>query len=291
MGGFAGFGVEDIFENFFGGMRTAQRGPQRGADLRYDMVISFEEAVFGCEKEIEVARWETCPTCSRHRRRAGHQPGALPGVPRLGRGAPRPADHLRPLRQRHALRPLRRQGHRGHQPLHQLQAARARPGPPAGCRSRSRPAWTRAPRCAWPARARWASWAARAGNLFVVLQVRRHKIFRREHNDILLDLNINVAQAALGDEVEVPTVDGPGRITIPAGTQHGDTIVIKGKGVPHLQSTRRGDQVVRLAVATPTRLTDEQRRLFQELAKSLGSEVTPQEEKGFFEKVKDAFGV
>jgi molecular chaperone DnaJ len=290
MGGFTGFGVEDIFESFFGGMRTSQRGPQRGADLRYDLVISFEEAVFGCEKEIEISRWEVCPTCSG----TGSAPGTSPSRCPLCHGS----GEVRRVQQTIFGRfvnvmPCDRCGGKG--------TVITKPCPT--CSGEGRVRASRRLQVKIPAgvddgtqmrlagEGEMGAMGGPAGNLYVVLQVRRHRFFRRDHSDILLDVNINVAQAALGDEVEVPTVDGPAKIAIPAGTQHGDTIVLKGKGVPQLQSSRRGDQIVHVNVVTPTRLTDEQRRLFQELAKSLGREVSPQEEKGFFEKVKDAFGV
>ncbi len=289
-GGFAGFGVEDIFESFFGGMRTAQRGPQRGADLRYDLVISFEEAIFGCEKEIQVPRWEACPAC--------HGNGAEPGTQPTRCSACHGSGVVRRVQQTIFGRftsemPCDRCGGKGtvvNTPCH-------------NCNGEGKAHITRRLSVKIPAgvddgtqmrlvgEGELGVMGGPAGNLYVVLQVRKHRHFRRDHTDILLDLKINVAQAALGDEVEVLTVDGKEKISIPAGVQHGETIVLKGKGVPHLQSTRRGDQRVRLNIVTSTKLTDEQRRLFQELAKSMGKEISPQDEKGFFDKMKDAFGV
>jgi len=127
------------------------------------------------------------------------------------------------------------------------------------------------------------------GNFYVEIQVKQHKYFRRKNDDILLDLSVNVAQAALGAEVEVPTVDGPAKLVIPPGTQPGKTFVLRAKGVPHLRSTGRGDQVVAVTVEVPNRLTADQRKLFEQLAETLGSEVRPQE-RGFLEKLKEVLG-
>jgi len=119
--------------------------------------------------------------------------------------------------------------------------------------------------------------------------VREHAYFRRRKNDIQLDLNINIAQAALGAEIEVPTLDGPAMLKIPAGTQPGKVFTLKNKGVPYLRSSGRGDQHVIINVDIPTRLSPEQRILFEELAKTLGSEASPQE-RSFFDRLKDVLG-
>ena len=130
-----------------------------------------------------------------------------------------------------------------------------------------------------------------AGNLYVVINVAPHKFFRRKDEDVIIELPINVAQAALGDEIRVPTVDGDEALQIPPGTQSGQVFRIKGKGVPHLRRNTRGDELVLVTVDVPRSLSIEQRRIFTELSKTLGKEVVPQQEKGFFDKLKDAFGV
>ena len=127
------------------------------------------------------------------------------------------------------------------------------------------------------------------GNLYVAIQVKAHKYFRRRENDILLDLNVNIAQAALGADVEVPTVDGEEKLRIPAGTQPGKVLYLRGKGVPKLRGSGRGDQVVVVNVEIPARLSAEQRQLFEQLAESLGSEVRPQE-RGFLDWLREALG-
>jgi molecular chaperone DnaJ len=128
-----------------------------------------------------------------------------------------------------------------------------------------------------------------SGNLFIVLDVQQHQFFKRRENDILLNLDINIAQAVLGAEVQVPTLDGDEKLKIPAGTQPGKIFHMKGKGVPHLRRSGRGDQLVLVNVAIPSKLTREQRDLFEKLAESLGTSVKPQE-KGFLDWLGDAFG-
>jgi molecular chaperone DnaJ len=127
------------------------------------------------------------------------------------------------------------------------------------------------------------------GNLYLVVEVKQHKFFRRKESDILLDLEINIAQAALGAEVPVPTVDGDETLRIPAGTQPGKVLRLRGKGVPHLRGNGRGDELVMVNVVVPKSLNAEQRKLFEQLAKSLGSEVHPQE-RGFLDWLKETIG-
>jgi molecular chaperone DnaJ len=129
-----------------------------------------------------------------------------------------------------------------------------------------------------------------SGDLYLVIDVKPHKYFKRRNNDIMLDLNINIAQATLGADITVPTVDGDEKLTIPAGTQPGKVISMRGKGIPFVRGNGRGDQHVVVNVDIPSRLTPEQRKLFEELAKSLGTEVRPQE-RGFFDKIKEVLGV
>jgi molecular chaperone DnaJ len=132
------------------------------------------------------------------------------------------------------------------------------------------------------------------GNLYVVVHVRDHEFFKRRNNDIILDISLNVAQAALGDKIAVPTVDGQVELTVPAGTQTGKVFRLRGKGVPRLRSdgsnSGRGDQLVYVQVEVPSHLTDEQRQLFEQLAKTLGTNIQPQSNgRGFFDRVMDFF--
>jgi molecular chaperone DnaJ len=129
------------------------------------------------------------------------------------------------------------------------------------------------------------------GNLYVVLHVEPHRHFRRENNNILLEMGVNIAQASLGDKIKVPTLDGEEELVIPAGTQTGETFRLRGKGVPYLRRNGRGDQLVMVQVLTPSKLTPQQKDLLKKLGKTLGKEVIQQPEKGFFEKFKEALGI
>ncbi len=295
-GGFGDFGfggIEEIFESFFGGMRTgtaARRGPSRGADLRYDLTIDFEEAVFGCEKEIVIPRHETCPQCQGSGAEPGTQPIRCPQCNGTGEIRRQQQTFLGSYIQVTAC--PRCQGER-----------EIITTPCTQCRGRrvvqvERPIAVKIPagvddgtRIRLAGEGEPGERGGSPGNLYVVLHVKAHPYFRREDHSILLELGINVTQAALGDKVMVPTLEGEEELIIPAGTQTGETFRLRGKGVPYLRRNGRGDQVVMVHVLTPTKLTAKQKELFKELGKTLGKEVIQQSEKGFFDKVKDALGV
>jgi molecular chaperone DnaJ len=126
------------------------------------------------------------------------------------------------------------------------------------------------------------------GNLYLEMQVRPHKFFRRQEDTILLDLNINIVQATLGTRISVPTIDGEEELTIPTGTQPGKVFTMRERGVPHLRGNGRGDQKVIVNVTIPRKLSKEQRHLFESLGETMDTEVVPQE-RGFFEGLKDLF--
>jgi len=284
--GFGGFG--DIFEDLFGfGPRTrTRRAPSRGADLRYDLTISFEEAIFGCDRELEIPRYETCPRC----RGSGAEPGTSPiRCPQCnGTGEVRRAQQSI-FGSFINVTTCPRCGGEGEVV-----------NTPCGeCRGQKRVRVTRTISVKVPAgvdngtQIRLAGegepgvYGGPPGNLYVIVSVKPHRYFRRQDNNIILELAINVAQAALGDEVMVPTLDGDEILVIPAGTQTGKVFRLRGKGVPYLRRNGRGDQLVIVQVAIPTDLSDEQKRLFKDLARTLGKEVIPQEEKGLLEKIMD----
>jgi molecular chaperone DnaJ len=298
----AGFGnVADIFEEFFGGAfggspRRRRRGPRRGADLRYDLKISFEEAAFGVEKEIEITRPATCPACYG----SGAEPGTKPVTCTTCNGS----GEVRRVQQsilgsfvNVATCPTCQ----GTGEMIQT--------PCQTCHGRKQVQETRTLKVKVPAgvdndtQIRLSSEGAPGedggppGNLYVVIRVLEHKIFERRGDDIWIDLGINVAQAALGDEVTVPTIDGEEVLSISPGTESGKVFRLKGKGVPRLDRSGRGadvgrgDQHVLIHVTIPKKLNDEQRQLFEKLAKTLGKEVVPQREKGIFSQLKDALGL
>jgi len=289
-GGFPGFG--DIFEEFFGGMggmRGAARGPARGADLRYDLEITFQEAVFGAEKEVEIPRQEACPVCQG----SGAEPGTKPiRCPQCnGTGEVRRAQQTI-LGQFVSVSTCPRcNGER-----------EIATTPCTNCRGQRRVQVTRKLAVSIPAgvddgmRIRLAGEGEPGerggpmGNLFVVLHVKPHPLFQRQENDILLELPVNIVQATLGTELDVPTLDGTAKLTIPAGTQHGEVFRLRGKGVPILRSSRRGDQLVVVRVVVPEKLNDKQRKLLKELGESLGLESLGKDNRSLFEKLIDAVG-
>lgn len=280
-----------IFEAFFGGagQRQGQRGPQRGADLRYTLAISFEEAIFGIEKEIEFRRLETCATC----KGSGADPGTDPvRCPKCG--------GLGEIRQRAPLFNMVTvttcDQCRGEGTVIAI--------PCKECRGEGRLRQTRHLAVKIPAGIDGASQiritgegdagprGGPYGNLYVALDVQPHKYFVREGNDILLELPLNVAQATIGTELDIPTVDSSERLRIPAGTQTGAAFRLRGKGVPFLRGSGRGDQIVVTRVVVPTKLTDQQRKLFQELEKALEPEpLGGQQDAGFFSRLRSALGL
>lgn len=292
--GFGGFGFEDIFEEFFSGFgmgsrRRARQAPRRGADLQYGLTISFEEAAFGCEKEIEILRHETCPRCQGSGAEPGTQPMRCPQCNGTGEVRQVQQSILGSFVNVSTCPRCRGTGEiittpcsecGGHKVVQvpRTLSVKIPPGVDDGMRIRlageGEPGTLGGP----------------AGNLFIAISVKPHPYFRRRDSDVLLELAINIAQAALGDEIAVPTLDGEVPLKIPTGTQSGKVFRLRGKGIPRLRRNGRGDQLVIVQVAIPTRLTDEQSQLFKELSKTLGKEVIPQTEKGFFDKIKEALG-
>ena len=300
-GGYSDFGgfrdPFEIFEEVFGGLggfgqtrRRSGRTPRRGADLRYEMSLEFEEAVFGAEKEIEVPRQETCKTCSGNGVEPGTSPVRCPECNGTGEVRRQAGFFIN-------ISTCPRCQGRGE----------IITSPCQECSGQGRIVNTRRLSVKVPAgvdngtqirlsgEGESGTLGGPPGNLYVVMRVKPHAYFRRADDMVHLDLRVNVTQAALGDEVSVPTLDGEDMITIPAGVQTGDSIRLKGKGVPRLRrdgtSSSRGDQVVTIEVRTPTNLTKDQRDLLLELGRTLDREVVPQREKGFFDRLRDAFGV
>jgi molecular chaperone DnaJ len=290
--GFGGLGFEDIFETFFGAgtTRTRRTRAQRGVDLRYDLELSFEEAVFGCDKDLEISRHEACATCQGSALEPGTQPETCPRC--SGTGEIRRASQTIFGQFVNVSLCDRCQGE-----------GRIITTPCSSCQGRGRLPTTKRLLVTIPAGIDDGSQIRLAGegepgaeggtpgHLYITIHVKPHRYFRRQGNDLLLDVPINVAQAALGDEVEIPTLDGSTPLQIPAGTQSGRTVRLRGQGVPYLRASGRGDLQVKLHVMIPTELTSEQRQLLERLAETFGTDVKPRENKGFFDKVKDAFGV
>ncbi len=291
--GFEGFGdfgidIEDIFDSFFGGgMRQRRSGPRRGADLQYELVVDFEEAAFGAEKEIEIARVEDCPTCGGSGARPGTAPVTCPVCG--GTGEERTA-RATPLGQFVTVQTCRRCAGRG----------TIIESPCPECMGRGKVRRRRKVEIKIPAgvdtgarlRIRGAGepgdYGGPPGDLHVVITVRPHPLFKRRGDDVLYEAEVGMAQAALGTTIEVPTLEGKAELKIPEGTQSGATFRLRGKGIPHLRGYGRGDQYVKVKVVTPTNLTEEERRLLEKLAELRGEAV--EGKKGFFRRMRDAFG-
>ncbi|MBN2044513.1 MAG: molecular chaperone DnaJ [Anaerolineales bacterium] len=293
---FSNLDIEDLLNMFgFGGLggfgrqrRHNPNAPRRGADLQYNMTLEFEEAVFGVEKEVEFIRDETCERC--------HGSKAEPGTSAVRCTACNGQGEVRQTRQtlfgamvqvvtcptcsgsgQIVESPCQQCYGRGIERKTRRKNVQVPGGVDTGTRirlsSEGQPGINGGP----------------SGDLYLSIRVNPHKFFKRRENDILLNLDINIAQASLGADVEVPTVDGPAILTIPAGTQPGKVLRMRNKGVPYLRSDRRGDQLVIVNTEIPKKLTNQQRELLEKLAESLGTEVKPQE-RSLLDSVRDFFG-
>jgi molecular chaperone DnaJ len=294
-GGFHDYTVDfnDIFEDLLSGFgfssgHRSRKSPRRGRDLQMQMTLKFEEAVFGAEKEIEFEREDTCSRCNG----SGAEPGTSPTKCSTCNGQ----GEVRQVRQTFLGQmvqtatcpacnghgetissPCRTCRGGGLERRKIKKKVQVPPGVDTGTQIRL--AGEGGP----------GVFGGPNGNLFLLLGVQSHKFFKRRENDIILNLDINLAQAVLGADVEVPTIDGDEKLKIPAGTQAGKVFHLKGKGVPHLHRSGRGNELVIVNVEIPTKLTKEQRELFEKLAESLGTTVHPKE-KGFIDWLNDAFG-
>lgn len=290
-GGFGGSGMEDIFDMFFGGQgrggRSNNAGPQRGADLRYDMEITFEEAAFGVEKEISLKRAERCEHC--------HGEGAEPGskvetCPEChGSGYVRFTQNTmfgqmvneRPCSRCHGegkiiSNPCKECGGSGTVKKTKKLKVKIPAGVDNGSRLRV------------GGEGEAGLKGGPSGDLYVYLYVKPHKFFERDGTTVLCEVPINIVQATLGAEIKVPTLDGQVTMKVPEGTQPGKVMRLKGKGIPSLRGGGRGDQMVRMKVVVPTKLTDKQKDALQKFADISKDNINP-EEKSFLNKVKDFF--
>lgn len=283
---FGGFG--DIFDAFFGG--SNRNGPSRGADLEFEVKVSFEESAFGIEKEFDIQRRETCSRCDGKRAEPGTQvstcttcggSGEVRRVQRMVFGQFQQVAQCSTCSGtgQTVETPCTTCTGRGTERRNRRIAVEI----PAGIDDGSR--------IVMRGQGEKGSMNGPAGDLYVYVHVEPHKVFERHGNDVLAAVNVNMAQAALGTVLNVPTIDGEHELKIPAGTQTGKVFRIKNAGIPHVgRSERRGDQLVAVKVATPKKLTDRQRELFEELAESLGTaNVGYEDDGGILGKIKDAF--
>ncbi|HEU0274468.1 MAG TPA: molecular chaperone DnaJ [Candidatus Udaeobacter sp.] len=277
-GGFGG----GIFETFFGGSdRPEDR--RRGSDLRYDLQIKLEEAAFGAEKEIEIAKLNTCDKCNGNGAEPGSRTITCPTC--SGRGqviSSRGFFHISQTcsQCRGAGEVIEKpcQKCRGEGRVEKL--SRVKLKVPAGIREGSR--------LRSVGNGEAGIRGGLAGDLYIVIHVREHKIFQREGDDLYCEVPISFSVAALGGEIDVPTLEGKAHLKVSAGTQSGQMAKLRGKGITNVSGRGRGDLFARLIVEVPSRLNSEQRRKLEEFAALCGDDNTPLR-KSFFERAKEFF--
>ena len=287
----------DIFGGLFGfsdafGGHGRGGGAQRGADLRYDLEISFEESARGTETTIQIPRHETCDVC----RGSGAAPGSSPSVCRHCQGQGQ-------VRSQQGFFTVARTCPR----CRGTGRIISRPCP--SCRGGGRVARERKLTVKIPAgiatgqqlrlqgEGEAGGAGSRPGHLFVVVHVLPHEFFRREGVNLFCEIPVNFTTLALGGEIQVPTLDGAESVRVPEGTQTGTTLRLQGMGIPDVGGKGKGDLFATVQVKTPKKLSREQRRLIEELAQALPNEkfqprphVDEQDERNLFDRVKDMFG-
>jgi molecular chaperone DnaJ len=286
----------DILGNMFGfgdlfGNARRRGGPQRGADLRYDLEIAFEESAKGVETTIQIPRQETCETC--------HGSGAAAGSSPTTCGMCRGQGQIRSQQGFFTVARTCPQCQGGGKIITK---------PCATCRgagriSRERKLTVKIPpgiASGQQLRLQHEGEAGSAGgppgSLFVVVHVQEHEFFRRDGNNLFCEVGVNFTTVALGGEIQVPTLDGQETVKIPEGTQTGTTLKLRGKGMPDVNGRGRGDLFATVQVHTPKKLTKDQRHLLEQLAKALPKEQfeprahADADERNLFDRVKDMFG-
>lgn len=292
-GGFGG-GLEDLIDAFFGGgmgggaTQRRRGGPERGADLRYDLTIQFEEAAFGAKKEISIARNESCGECGG----SGAKPGTQPKTCTVCGGSGQVRVPQNTVYGRFVN-------------VHACDACKGEgtiiSDPCTKCNGRGRVRATRKIVVNVPAgidngqalplrgEGEPGVKGGPAGDLYININVRPHKLFTRQNDDLYCEMNITFAQATLGGEVEVPTLEGKVRYNVPEGTQPGTKVRLKGKGITSVRGSGKGDLYITLRVEVPKRLTDQQRELLRQFDAALGNRElkadgsdAPKKRKGLF---------
>ncbi|HEX5284017.1 MAG TPA: molecular chaperone DnaJ [Bryocella sp.] len=281
--------IGDIFGDLFGemfnmGTRSGRASrAQRGRDIKFDLRLEFEEAVFGIEREINIRRAEACSDCSGTGSEGGRQPETCQQC--SGRGQIRTQQGFFSVARtcpvcsgtgsivRNPCKTCRGDGRVGRE--HKILVK-----VPAGVENETR--------IRYGSEGDAGKWGGPSGDLYVVLEVRAHKFFERDGDDLHCVMPISFPQAALGTELEIETLHGPETLKVPEGTQSGKEFRLRGKGVPHLNAHGRGDLIVEVRVQTPAKLTKQQKELMRQLNESMKVDNVPQS-RGLFDKVKEMF--
>ncbi|MBI3398949.1 MAG: molecular chaperone DnaJ [Deltaproteobacteria bacterium] len=281
-----GFGADfqdlfgEVFGDFFGASRRRAKG-QRGADLRYDLDIAFEEAAFGTEKKIKLPKTAKCQECQGSGAKQGTSP--VPCTTCNGRGQvtyqqgffsiSRPCSRCKG-EGTIVKEPCRECNGAGR--INTMQSLSVKV--PAGVETDTR--------LRLSGEGESGVHGGHSGDLYIIISVKSHPIFQRQNDDIVCEVPISFPQAALGADIDVPTLEGNVKLKIPTGTQSGKIFRLKGKGIASLHTGQRGDQNVIIKIETPTKLTVRQKELLEEFAKISGEETNPIK-KNFLEKVKE----
>ena len=290
-GGFQDFDLGDIFGSMFGGgfggQQTRQNGPRKGENLRITLQLTFEEAVFGCEKSVSVTRNESCKDCGGTGAKKGTSPETCP----VCRGSGQVQSTQRtPFGVFSSSSPC--QNCKG--------TGKIIKEPCPSCKGEGRVRKTRTIRVKIPAgiddgqtislrgEGNGGTQGGPAGDLYVTVYVKEHKMFKRDGQDIILEMPISFVQAALGATLTVPTVDGKVQYDLPEGTQTGTVFRLRGSGVPSINGRGRGDQYVKVNVEIPRNLNHEQKELLRKFDEATGDSCYS-ERGGFFKKMKDLF--
>ena len=285
-------GIGDIFETFFGGSgfggrSKTRRGPQKGADIKYSMDISFEEAAFGIEREINVSKMEICSKCTGSGAKPGSNVTTCSHCNGTGQVQVKQNTPFGQFINTKTCDACKGEGKIITEPC------------PA-CNGKGRLRSTKKIKIDIPAGIDDGQTISLRGggdpglkggpygDLYVNIRVKPHPLFSRQGNNVVCDVPITFTQAALGAELEVPTLDGKVKYTVPEGTQTGSVFRLKGKGIPYLRGNGRGDQYVKVNIEVPKKLNDKQKALLREFAEISGDE-SHEQRKGFFDKMKDAF--
>ena len=287
-GGFGGFGGFDIFDTFFGGGGRSRRpGPEKGADLRIDVELTFEEAAFGVEKELTIPRTENCTECNGTGAAKGTSPEECPqchGTGQVQSYVNTPFGRMVNATTcdrcsgtgKIVKTPCKACGGKGQKKVSKKIKVKIPAGIDEGQRIRVSGGGQAGKR------------GGSYGDLYVYIYIKRHDFFTRDGFDVICEVPITFVQAALGDTIEVPTIHGKVEMKIGAGTQSGTVMRLKGKGIPMLRYEGNGDQHVRIKVLTPQKLSDKQKKLLEEFAELSGTKVNPEQD-SFLSKMKKLF--